>query len=75
MGKKDRGRVTPITRTSSRIFFMNPYPQYLKALEMKTDGKGHIQAEKTSVPARETARTSTVAAASVGPESHVVFLL
>jgi hypothetical protein len=29
---------------------MNPYPQYLKALEMKTDGKGHFQAEKTSIP-------------------------
>ena len=28
---------------------MNPYPQYLKALEMKTDAKGHFQAEKTSI--------------------------
>jgi hypothetical protein len=52
---------------------MNPYPQYLKALEMKTDGKDRFQAEKTSVPARETTTTSTSAAATAGPESHVVF--
>jgi hypothetical protein len=32
---------------------MDPYPQYLKALEVKTDGKGHMQAENQRPHVRE----------------------